>query len=374
MDRGGVIVVTAFILLLVVHGLIHLLGVIKAFRLADLPQLTHSIAPMWGVMWLFAAALFLATALLVLMGSRAWWIVGTVAVAVSMFVIVPSWTDARAGALANGLVAVGLVFGFLAHGPGSLQVAYDRDVRARVAPSGASKTISESDLRHLPEPVQQYLRRVGAVGQPAVQNFHVRMHGRIRSASDARWMPFTAEQYTVVEPPTRLFYLSASMFGIPVQGYHRYHQSTALMHVKAAAALPVAFAEGRPMTESETVTFFNDLCVLAPATLIDPSIGWTTLDAQTVRATFRNPGADVTIRAELTFDGTGELVDFVSDDRYQIASDGTALKRRWSTPVGGYRSFGPARLPAHGEALWHAPDGAFSYIEVSIDEVNYNVR
>ena len=47
------------------------------------------------------------------------------------------------------------------------------------------------------------------------------MHGRIRNGRDARWMPLTAEQYNFVGEPARMFYLNASMFMIPVQGYHQ---------------------------------------------------------------------------------------------------------------------------------------------------------
>ena len=52
----------------------------------------------------------------------------------------------------------------------------------------------------------------GVVGKPRVRNFRVRMHGRIRNGREDRWMPFAAEQYNVVDPAARLFYLNASMF------------------------------------------------------------------------------------------------------------------------------------------------------------------
>jgi hypothetical protein len=42
---------------LVVHGLIHLIGVAKAFRRADLPQWTQPISPLTGWLWLAAALL-----------------------------------------------------------------------------------------------------------------------------------------------------------------------------------------------------------------------------------------------------------------------------------------------------------------------------
>jgi hypothetical protein len=365
--------IAAFAVLLVLHGLIHLLGAAKAFGWAELRQLTQPIAPTMGVVWLASALLFVATAVSLFVSPRVWWLIGAGAVVVSMLAIVPSWTDAKAGALANGIVVVGLVFGFLSQGPFSLRAQYDDDVERHLTGAPSEKPVTDEDLAALPTPVQAYLRVAGVVGQPRVRHFRARLHGRIRNGRQGRWMPFSAEQYNVLDPPARLFYLSASMLAIPVQGYHRYVGSSASMRVKAGALVPVAVAAGPEMTQAETVTLFNDMCVLAPATLIDPAIAWDAVDARTVRARFTNAGH--TIRAELSFNDAGELTNFFSDDRRQASADGTSMRPlRWSTPVGGYRSFGAVRLPSLGEGRWHEPDGEYAYIELTIDDVQYNVR
>ena len=80
---------TAFAILLVVHGLIHVLGTAKAFSWADLPQLTQPISVTFGALWLLAALLFLTTAVSLFVWPRVWWAIGVCAVVVSMLVIVP---------------------------------------------------------------------------------------------------------------------------------------------------------------------------------------------------------------------------------------------------------------------------------------------
>jgi hypothetical protein len=357
----------------VLHGVIHLAGAAKGLRLLDLPQLTQSISPFGGALWLGAALLFIATAVALFVWPRTWWIVGAVAIAVSMIAIASAWRDARFGVVPNALVLAGVVVGFMTQGPVSLRAAYDRDVRDRVSRTTDSAIVRDDDLAHLPPPVQRFLRRAGVVGQPRVSDFAVRMHGRIRSSRSAGWLPLVADQQTVVDVPARFFYMTSSMFTIPVQGYHRYAGGSATMLVKAAGVVPVARASGREMTQAETVTFFNDMCVLAPATLIDRSIVWEPVDGHRSRATFTN-GAQ-TVRADLVFSDEGDLVNFISDDRYRTTTDGSAsLKLRWSTPVGSYRWFGRTRLPSTGQGRWHDAGGAYSYIELTIDDVRYNVR
>ena len=359
-----------FAILLVAHGLIHLLGFAKAFGFADLPQLTQPITPWLGVLWLLAAGLFLATAAALFFWPRGWWAVGLCAVVLSTFLVAGAWTDAKAGAFADVVVFVGVVFGFLAQGPVSLRAAYERDLRLNLAHDEPSDLLTEAEITNLPAPVHRYLRAAGTIGQPRVRNFFVRMRGRIRNGPEAPWIALWAEQHNFVAPAARLFYLTGSMFAIPVQGYHRYVGSTATMQIKAAAMVPVVDASGREMDQSETVTLFNDMCVMAPATLISESIAWEPMDAHKARAAFTNAGH--TIHAELSFNDAGELTDFWSDDRYQ--ADGKEIKKvRWSTPLSQYRTFGPVRLASGGEGHWHEPDGEYAYIQLTIEDVRYNV-
>jgi hypothetical protein len=290
-----------------------------------------------------------------------------------MFVIVAAWSDAKVGALANAVVLVGALFGFLSEGPFSLRAEYDKDTKSRVTGEAATTLITEADLARLPPPVQRYLRVAGVINQPRVHNYRVRMHGRIRSARDNRWIPFVSEQYNFVVPRARLFYLNASMLSVPVQGYHRFTGSSASMRVKAAGLVPVATESGPEMTRSETVTLFNDMCLLAPATLLDPTIEWETVDTHTAKAHFSSAGQ--TISATLSFDETGMLTNFVSPDRFQSTSDGTGMRNLpWSTPMSGHRQYGPVRLSSTGEARWRQPEGEYAYIQLTIDDVQYNVE
>ena len=137
--------VIAFAILLLVHGLIHLLGAAKAFRWADLPQLTQPISPAAGVLWLVSTGLFLATAVALFLWPRGWWLIGALAVVLSMAVILPAWTDAKVGAIANAIVLAGVVFGFLGGGPFSLRAEYERDVESRVSVPASAIPITATD-------------------------------------------------------------------------------------------------------------------------------------------------------------------------------------------------------------------------------------
>ena len=271
------------------------------------------------------------------------------------------------GAVALAAVAIAA----LGRAPWSFRAEFRRDVAAALAaPRAAVAMVTEADLAPLPAAVQRYLRFVGVVGKPRVWNYRVRFRGRMRNGPGSAWMRITARQRSFVEPAARLFYITASMLGVPAVAYHRYVGPSATFRVRLLSLLTVVDAEGPEMDRGETVTLFNDMCLLAPATLIDPGIAWQELDPERVRATFTNAGH--TVAAELAFDESGALVDFTSDDRSRTA-DGKRYERlRWSTPVRAWRDFGGVRLAAHGDACWDAPAGRFAYAEFDILSVEYN--
>jgi hypothetical protein len=259
---------------------------------------------------------------------------------------------------------------WLTEGPHSFHAQYLRDARAGLGRVVVTPVVTEADLAGLPDPVQRYLRVTRSVGQPRVQSYQLRFKGRIRKAPDARWMPFEAEQQSFADQPTRLFLMRASILGVPVEAFHRSIGGHATMQVTIAGVLPIEDARGAEMDRAETVTLFNDMCLLAPGTLIDPGIAWEAVDATTARARFTHGGQ--TISATLLFNGAGELVNFVSDDRARTESNGVFTPRRFSTPVRNYRDFGPVRIMSFGEARWLLPAGEFTYGEFNLIDITYN--
>ena len=363
-----------FVVVIAIHGLIHLLGAAKGLGVADVPQLTTPIGRGMGIVWLSASLLMLASLAAWLAAPRLFWIAGAVALAVSELAIVTSWHDARFGTIANVVLVVAVVYSFLTVGPTSFRAEYEQAIRDGLAhPTGAAELVGDHDVARLPTPVQRYLHYVGAVRQPRVRNYRLRFVGRIRSGPDAPWMPFEAEQQSFVDPPARLFLMHASVKHLPVEAFHELVNGHATMRVRAAGAVTIVEAAGPVMDRSEAVTLFNDMCLLAPATLIDPTIRWEAVDERSARGYFTMAGQ--TISALLQFDEEGRLVDFISDDRAQLSPDGKSFTPlRFSTPVSRYGRFGSYRSVARAEARWHPPAGAFAYGDFEIVDAQLNVR
>ena len=63
-----------FLLFVGLHGLIHCMGPVKAFGLADMEALTQPISRLFGLLWLAAGVLFGVAAVQYARGYEGWWL------------------------------------------------------------------------------------------------------------------------------------------------------------------------------------------------------------------------------------------------------------------------------------------------------------
>ena len=235
-----------------------------------------------------------------------------------------------------------------------------------------NETLTTADIKHLPAIVQKYLHFTGSVGKEKVSNFRAEFVGGIRSKSTEDFMPLKSVQYNFTDKPTRLFYIVAKKKGIPAKGIHLYKDQTAIMLIKIFGLFTVVNAKGKEMNRGETVTLFNDMCFMAPASLIDRNIEWEEIDNITVDAKFTND--NITISARLFFTEKGELVNFSSNDRFETTDGKTYKNFPWITPVTGYTNINGYCLPSGAKLIYRHPDGEFCYGEFDLKSIEYNCK
>lgn len=354
----------AFIILL--HGVIHFMGFAKAIGYGNINQLTKEISKPAGFIWFVTALLFITTTILFLLKKESWPYIAVIAAAISQILIISVWKDARFGTIANVIILLVAIAGW---GSQHFEAQFRKDVKTHLLHTNAIQTdlLTEADLQHLPQPVQKYLRYAGVVNQPKIKNVKIVFDGEMRDKGKD-WFKFQSVQYNFFDDPARLFFMKAKMYRITVPGYHDYQHSTARMKVKLFGLFPVVKAEGNEMNKAETVTVFNDMCLMVPATLIDKRIQWETIDNTSAKASFTN--GENKISAILYFNDTGQLINFISDDRYAISD---MKQYRFSTPVRDYKLMNERNVLTYGEAVWHYPDGEFVYGKFYLKNIEYNL-
>jgi hypothetical protein len=223
----------------------------------------------------------------------------------------------------------------------------------------APAPLTEADIAALPPPVQRYIRQSGSLGRPMVTEITMEFEATMFDAPGAAGMTGPVRQYNRFDTPDRMFLMTTRMKGLPMTVLHDFSAGGATMKVRLAGLLNVVDLAGPDLTRTETVTLLNDLAFFAPSRLIDPRLSWTAIDDTHARvASTLGPN---TVSAELVFNDAGELVDFISDDRGMLEKDGTLRILRWTTPMHSYLDFGGWRVATGGDAIWHLPEGPFTY-------------
>jgi hypothetical protein len=233
-----------------------------------------------------------------------------------------------------------------------------------------SEILTEADIQNLPQAIQKYIRYTGCIGNDKVRNFRAEFKGRIRSKPSDTFMPLNSVQYNFFYEPKRLFYITAKKMGIPVRGIHIYAERKARMLIKILGLFTVTDAKGTEMDQSETVTVFNDMCFMAPASLTDKKITWKEIDNKSIIAKFKN--GNIEISATLYFDENGGLANFISNDRYETTDGRTYRNYPWLTPVTEYRDINGYRLPSAAKLIYRYPEEDFCYGEFNLVNIEYN--
>ena len=274
------------------------------------------------------------------------------------------------------LLGIVLLVAILVYQSQNLLRKYKREIKkALLEEQGIKEEIlTPKDLLHLPTAVQKYLTYVGVVGKEKVHSFKMTAEGEIKMTMDAAWSKIKIEQNNFVgNKLVRLFFLRMNMFGIPVYALHSYTDREASMLGKIAGLFPVINAKGKEMRISDTITLLNDMCLIAPATLIDRRITWEEIDETTVKAIFTTKYC--TVSAILYFNDNDQLINFTTEERYYAGANNTYETVSWSTPFYEYKKMNGLMLPKAGEATWNFPDRDYTYCKFTdIKNVVYNMK
>ncbi|WP_428235323.1 hypothetical protein [Gracilimonas sp.] len=103
---------TAFAIFMTIHGLIHLLGFLKAFQLADIKDFKRPISRQAGIFWMISFILVISAVNLYLAGNSYYIGFGFTAILISQVLIIGAWDDAKYGTIPNIIFAILLLLSF----------------------------------------------------------------------------------------------------------------------------------------------------------------------------------------------------------------------------------------------------------------------
>ncbi|MBK7857856.1 MAG: hypothetical protein IPJ65_04355 [Archangiaceae bacterium] len=359
-------------LLLAVHGVIHLIGFLVPFGLLRSNQFSgRTLLQLPGVLQYGVAALWLAVCLalvvaagLELSGRPMWWGWAAVALVVSQLLIVLQWPDAKAGTVANVLLALAVI---VAAATSRFDARVKAETRALAVVSPEPSTaLAAGAVAALPQPVRRWLEASGAAGRPPVQTVRLEQRGQMWLTKGSAPMEVEAEQLFNVERPGFVWKVSTRWAHlVPIVGRDRYADGHGEMLILGGALVPFVDARGEHIDQGTLLRFLAEM-VWFPSAAVSPYVSWEPVDELHARATMTWQG--VTGSAEFRFDSEGRCTGLIA--RRYLGSSSAHLEP-WQITVTAWHTFDGVEVPSEGDVTWKLADGDFTYFHWRVTSLEY---
>ena len=273
------------------------------------------------------------------------------------------------------LVIAVIVFFQIPYSP--TRSAFQKDVQMHIEQSSAmlSRVFAEQDIAHLPGPVQNHFRVAGLIGQPMMTSTRAFMQSvPLYDAIDKPPMIIDYTLYLFAHKPVRLAYIDTSMFGIPFEGFDSTQDGVGFMKGVIGKIFTLFNETGPEMDKGQLMTILGEAPLL-PSVLLSEYITWEHIDENHARATLTYKG--ITGSGVYTFDDTGFLQSFYTDERAKIGTDGSIDFIGWSAVVDNWeRNENGIYTPNTVKAIWHLTEGDLVYFEANgfIIEFGYQTK
>ncbi|RIH64330.1 hypothetical protein D1164_14645 [Mariniphaga sediminis] len=357
-----------FIVIVLIHGLIHILGFLKGFELKEVKELTLPISRQMGVLWLTSALLFLTYCVLFLTNSKYSWFIGLVAVAISQILIIMFWKDAKFGTIPNMLI---LVVSIVSLSYYNFQNLVQRETNHLLSQnvSTKDKILNESDIKELPEPVKNWIRNSGAIGKPFISIGKVTQKAEMKmKAEQENWLTATAIQYTTIDNPAFIWSVDVKMNSLlNFQGRDKFENGKGEMLIKMNSLINVVNEHGEKLNEGTLQRYLGEM-VWFPSLALSPHITWEQINDTTANATMSYEGNKG--NGTFYFNKNGDIIKF-SALRYN-GNNADAKRHEWIMNISEYNTFEGIEVPSKMTATWKLPEGDWTWLKLEITDIKYN--
>ncbi len=357
-----------FVIIIIIHGLIHLLGFVKGFGFKEVKELTIPVSKSMGIVWLTATILFLAYGILYLLNSKYNWILGLVAVAASQILIITFWKDARFGTIPNIIILLVSIasFGYYQFQKHVQQETINLLNQNKII---ENRIVTENDIHYLPEPVKNWLKQCGVVGKPYIYLGKVTQKAAMKMKPEQQnWMNASAIQYTTINNPAFIWTVNVKMNSfISFQGRDKFENGKGEMLIKVNSLINVVNEQDKKLNEGSMQRYLGEM-VWFPSIALSPYITWEQIDDKTAKAimTFNGTSGSGTFY----FNSDGNFIKF-SALRY-MGNAPDAMRHEWVLLVEEYKSFEEIKVPSKMTATWKLDSKDWTWLKLEILDIAYN--
>lgn len=358
-----------FLLFILFHGLIHVIGFLHAYRIAEISQLTIEISKPIGTIWLLTALLFVLVAFLWFFQIEWWWIPAFICIFSSQVLIILTWQDSKFGTIPNVII---LVIAILAMAVWLFNLQTNQETKMMIQGAKISEKtiITPKMIQPLPTPVQKWITNIGLVGKETIQTVYFQQKGTMKLKPEQKeWTEAIAEQYVTTDQPAFLWKVKMNMFPfLQVYGRDLYRDGKSQMLIKIASLIPVVNVSNNEKVNQSTLQRYLLELPWYPSSALSPYIKWEYINEASAKATMTYKG--VSGSATYHFTQNGDL-EKISAFRYKDSDDNSVPIECIGEVIESSLIDG-IKIPTKLNVSWMLESGKFTWYRLQISNVTFN--
>lgn len=221
----------------------------------------------------------------------------------------------------------------------------------------------DADVRALFARLRAFLLPGGEDAARLVRCVRLKEQGEMRSAPDARWIPFTAEERI---DAWRSGFVWEARFRtakvVPMVVVDAYEDGQGRLIAKLGGAMPVVNSRGPDFDKGELQRYLSAVAICPPMLVGNPTLVWTAVGTRTLRVRDTEDPTGATVDHEVGEDG---LPICSRADRPRAVGKRT-IPTPWSATGLEFREWDGLRVATRLEAAWHLPEGSFTYFRADV--------
>jgi len=357
-----------FIIIIGLHGLIHLMGFVKAFNFVEIKELTLPISKPLGLIWFSTFLLFIAALIQYLIKNELWWLTAITGLLISQVLIIIFWQDAKFGTIPNVIILLVSIVAFAGFG-------FDRKVSLEINNMFSQVTIKDHSpvttgmIARLPVPVRKWIKNSGLIGKKKIYAVQLKQKALMKMKPEqVKWTDAYAEQYFTIDKPAFIWKVDMQMMSfIDISGRDKFIEGKGEILIKMFSLLNIVNEKGEKMDEGTLQRFLGEI-VWFPSAALSQYITWEAIDSLSAKATMNYKGTSGS--GTFYFNEQGDFVKYSALRYKDIEAD--AQRYEWVITVKEHSIKNGIKIPTIMEATWKLESGDWTWLKLEITDIEYN--
>jgi hypothetical protein len=232
-----------------------------------------------------------------------------------------------------------------------------------------SKKASKYSLENLPQAIQNFYSYTVLMNME--KSHHVSFDFKdadFVNIDMKKTLKIDYSEHIFADLPARFAFIDSSVFGVPFQGLDSFIHGEGGMKGVIAKNITLFNQRGEEMDKAALVTWLAEI-VFMPSQILNGDVHFKEIDKNTVDVSISYDNLNVS--GVYKFLDSGELVEFITDDRAITYNDGRLEYRKWSALFEDYVNKDGLKLPNRLKSKWHFDTEDIIYFDGSNIEYKF---